>query len=278
MFEKKCKFQCKIKVVRLTQTPYLCGNLYCKLRLINGNFVTHTKHRTIKNHEVTWNEEFDFKFNALLQKNKRILKPSILRISVRMDSNKIKPNKIGFLDLNLSEFSGLGEHHLGFHLKGYRNSDPPDNSILEISVDTNILQGNVIFKPNQEATANAILEFSSIKMENSNEEITEPSIETVHPKATTIPILSRNLYSPWFKGNQSINDEILNMNVRGSARITATRLDNDQITDSILSSTFLCMQPGESSQLELCMTNDGKPVLGQTLTAELDPSQDNSGT
>lgn len=59
-----------------------------------------------------------------------------------MECYKRAPNKIGYLDLNLSEFCGFGVHHLRFHLKGYNSSIPPDNSILEISVDTKILQGN----------------------------------------------------------------------------------------------------------------------------------------
>ncbi|KAI5755061.1 uncharacterized protein LOC103506451 [Diaphorina citri] len=280
MFEKKCKFQCKIQVIGLTQTPYLCGNLYCRLKLLHGgDFVKDTKPELIRNHEVQWLEEFEFVFQALLDKNTRILKPCILRISVRMECYKRAPNKIGYLDLNLSEFCGFGVHHLRFHLKGYNSSIPPDNSILEISVDTKILQGNVIFKPNQEATPNRILDLSNV-MEDCDEEnidISNKQIEPVRAISSPIPIPTMkskmkiqnnfNMYSAWFKGNRYLNDEILNMNVRDSSRIKSTRLDNDQITDNILSSTFLCMQPADRSQLQLFVTEDGKPVLGQTLNS-----------
>lgn len=58
-----------------------------------------------------------------------------------MISNKYKDDKLGFVDLNLSEFSGFGVHNLRFHLKGYNNSESLDNSILQLKVDTKILQG-----------------------------------------------------------------------------------------------------------------------------------------
>lgn len=106
----------------------------------------------------------------------------------------------------------------------------------------------------------------------------KPTIEILSPM--TIPTRcnhkfnnDENMYSPWFKGSRSLSDEILYTNVRGSSRITLTRVDNDQITDEILSKTFLCMQPGDSSQLELFMTTDGKTVLGQTVISPTFASQ-----
>uniref|UniRef100_A0A8D8ZBZ5 Protein FAM102A n=1 Tax=Cacopsylla melanoneura TaxID=428564 RepID=A0A8D8ZBZ5_9HEMI len=258
MFEKKYKFQCKIKVMNLTHTPYLCGGLYCKLKLLDGNLVGVTRLQMILNHQVEWNEEFDFIFQTALNKTSHMLKPCILRISVRMESST--ENKIGYLDLNLSEFSGFGVHHLRFHLKSYNSSATSDNSILEISLDTKILQGNVIFKPSIEATENRISEIL-MGMEYDEE---KPCIKSVQV-SSPIPIPSRNMYSPWIKANRHLNDEILNINVRESSKITSTRMDNDQITDAVLNSTFLCLQPADTSRLTLLMTDDGQPVLGQAL-------------
>lgn len=58
-----------------------------------------------------------------------------------MVSNKQKDVKLGFVPLNLSEFSGFGVHTLQFHLKGHNNTEALDNSILQLKVDTNMLQG-----------------------------------------------------------------------------------------------------------------------------------------
>lgn len=72
MFDKKCKFKCKIEVVALSQTPYLCGNIYCTLKLQNGGkFARNTEQKSINNHEVIWSEAFDFLFEALLDKKTR---------------------------------------------------------------------------------------------------------------------------------------------------------------------------------------------------------------
>ncbi|KAL1465566.1 hypothetical protein WDU94_005123 [Cyamophila willieti] len=266
MFEKKYKFQCKIKVMNLTHTPYLCGSLYSKLKLRNGTLVGVTRRQMILNHQVEWNEEFDFIFQAALNNTSRMLEPCILRLSVRMESST--ENKIGYLDLNLSEFSGFGVHHLRFHLKSYNSSAPSDNSILEISLDTKILQGNVIFKPNKEATENRI---SDILMGLDSEE-DKPCIKSAQV-SSPIPIPSRNMYSPWIKANRRLSDEISNINVREfskttsrkSSKIKSTRVDNDQITDAVLNSTFLCLQPADTSRLTLLMTDDGQPILGQAL-------------
>lgn len=153
------------------------------------------------------------------------------------------------------------------------------------SFDLSLYIGGVIFKPSKEKTENRIQDFEHYKyFGDFEQESIEPSSNTTWSIKPTIEILSpvsiptrtslklnndENWYSPWFKGNRSLSDEILFTNVRGSPRITLTRVDNDQITDEILSKTFLCMEPGDSSQLDLFITTDGKTVLGQAISTTM---------
>ena len=55
-------------------------------------------------------------------------------------------HKLGFVDINLSEFAGGGVQKRKFLLEGYDSKHRQDNSTLEIEIDMTLVSGDPIYK------------------------------------------------------------------------------------------------------------------------------------
>lgn len=133
MFSRKAKnrFSVQVDITSLSAVPYVNGHCYCKLRLLScGNFEAKTNLKPIQNEIVQWNQNFQFEIK--LPENSNI-DDAKLRISVRREGAKSEV-KIGYVDLQLSQFAEMGRSHQGV-LRGYeKTKQRQDNSILKVSI------------------------------------------------------------------------------------------------------------------------------------------------
>lgn len=133
MFTRKPKnrFSVCVEITSLSAVPYVNGHCYCKLRLLScGNFEAKTHLKPIQNEIVHWNE--NFRFEIKIPENSNI-DDARLRISVRREGAKSEV-KIGYVDLQLSQFAEVGKSHQGV-LRGYeKTKQRQDNSILKVSI------------------------------------------------------------------------------------------------------------------------------------------------
>jgi len=133
MFSRKPKnrFSVQVDITSLSAVPYVNGHCYCKLRLLScGHFEAKTNLKPIQNEIVQWNQ--NFRFEIKIPENSNI-DDAKLRISVRREGAKSEV-KIGYVDLQLSQFAEMGRSHQGV-LRGYeKTKQRQDNSILKVSI------------------------------------------------------------------------------------------------------------------------------------------------
>jgi len=133
MFSRKPKnrFSVQVDITSLSAVPYVNGHCYCKLRLLScGHFEAKTHLKPIQNEIVQWNQ--NFRFEIKIPENSNI-DDAKLRISVRREGAKSEV-KIGYVDLQLSQFAEVGRSHQGV-LRGYeKTKQRQDNSILKVSI------------------------------------------------------------------------------------------------------------------------------------------------
>lgn len=101
----------------------------------------------VKNHIVKWDQKFDIVCKMSANASTGILDPCILRISVRKEIKGGRSyHKLGFIDLNLSEFAGSGVMSRRCLLEGYDAKHRQDNSMLCVTVKMHMLSGDILFK------------------------------------------------------------------------------------------------------------------------------------
>ncbi|MGH0150593.1 UNVERIFIED_CONTAM: hypothetical protein FKN15_057373 [Acipenser sinensis] len=111
------RFQVSLLLDELAHVPLVNGVLFCKVRLLDGSY----KHESMR-----------LMFNQLLQ--------------------------MGFADINLSEFAGSGFqiHHSILEMYDSR-ANKPDNSILKVGIQMQLLAGDPCFRVPASTTSTATL-------------------------------------------------------------------------------------------------------------------------
>lgn len=131
--KKKFKFQTNLTLEELTAVPFVNGVLFCKLRLLDGDFVATSSREEVHNHCVRWRKRFTFVSKMSANPHTGVLDPSVCRVSVRKELKGGKAyTKLGFTDLNMAEFAGSGSTVRCCLLEGYDTKNTrQDNSILK---------------------------------------------------------------------------------------------------------------------------------------------------
>ncbi|NXU48829.1 F102B protein, partial [Turnix velox] len=108
---------------------------------------------------VRWKKKFSFMCKISANVTTGILDTCICRVSVRKELKGGKAYaKLGFADLNLSEFAGSGNSTRRCLLEGYDTKNTrQDNSILKVLINMQLMSGDPCFKmPPSTATSIAI--------------------------------------------------------------------------------------------------------------------------
>nr|XP_015829884.2 early estrogen-induced gene 1 protein [Nothobranchius furzeri] len=149
MKKKKFKFQVHFTLEELTAVPFVNGVLFCKIRLVDrGNFAVLSSREEVQQNCVRWEKRFSFVCKMNSNPATGVLDPCICRVSVRKELKGGKTfSKLGFADLNISEFAGSGSMVRCCILEGYDTKNTrQDNSILKVTIGMTLLSGDPCFK------------------------------------------------------------------------------------------------------------------------------------
>lgn len=146
--KKKFKFQTHLTLEELSAVPFVNGVLFCKLRLLDGDFVATSTREEVHDHCVRWRKRFTFVSKMSANPQTGVLDPSVCRVSVRKELKGGKAySKLGFADLNMAEFAGSGSTVRCCLLEGYDTKNTrQDNSILKVIIGMTLLSGDPCFK------------------------------------------------------------------------------------------------------------------------------------
>uniref|UniRef100_A0A3Q1HZE9 C2 NT-type domain-containing protein n=1 Tax=Anabas testudineus TaxID=64144 RepID=A0A3Q1HZE9_ANATE len=146
--KKKFKFQTHLTLEELTAVPFVNGVLFCKLRLLDGDFVATSSRVEVQENCVRWRKRFTFVSKMSANPHTGVLDPSVCRVSVRKELKGGKAySKLGFTDLNMAEFAGSGSTVRCCLLEGYDTKNTrQDNSILKVIIGMTLLSGDPCFK------------------------------------------------------------------------------------------------------------------------------------
>ncbi|KAJ8285749.1 hypothetical protein GJAV_G00030500 [Gymnothorax javanicus] len=147
--KKKFKFQTHFTLEELTAVPFVNGVLFCKIRLLDGgDFASASSREEVQENCVRWKKKFSFVCKISANPATGVLDPCICRVSVRKELKGGKTfSKLGFADLNLSEFAGSGSTVRCCLLEGYDTKNTrQDNSILKVTIGMILMSGDPCFK------------------------------------------------------------------------------------------------------------------------------------
>ncbi|XP_029961440.1 protein FAM102A isoform X1 [Salarias fasciatus] len=176
--KKKFKFQTHLTLEELSAVPFVNGVLFCKLRLLDGDFMATSSRQEVQEHCVRWRKRFTFVSKMSANPHTGVLDPSVCRVSVRKELKGGKaytkeegrpaggrpgPSsfryrvltppaspvsfQLGFADLNMAEFAGSGSTVRCCLLEGYDTKNTrQDNSILKVIIGMTLLSGDPCFK------------------------------------------------------------------------------------------------------------------------------------
>lgn len=148
MKKKKYKFQVNFIVEELSSVPFVNAVLFVKIRLLDGGTFTEISSREeVIEHCVRWEAKFNFVCKMSANACTGLLDPCICRVSIRKELKGGRSfQKLGFADVNLSEFAGSGLTTRRYLLEGYDSKHRQDNSILKVTLEMVLLSGDPCFK------------------------------------------------------------------------------------------------------------------------------------
>ncbi|XP_016391447.1 protein FAM102B-like [Sinocyclocheilus rhinocerous] len=156
MKKKKFKFRVDFELDELSSVPFVNGVLFCKVRLLDGGFSEESSRETVQANCVRWRKRFSFPCKMSANAGTGVLDPCVCRVSVRKELKGGKTYaKLGFADLNLSEFAGSGSTTRRCLLEGYDTKNTrQDNSILKVIISTQLMSGDPCFKTTKGSSCN----------------------------------------------------------------------------------------------------------------------------
>ncbi|XP_074545012.1 EEIG family member 2-like [Halichoeres trimaculatus] len=148
MKKKRFKFKVDFDLEELSSVPFVNGVIFCKVRLLDGGFAEESSREPVQANSVHWKRRFSFMCKMSANAGTGVLDPCVCRVSVRKELKGGKSfAKLGFADLNLSEFAGSGSTTRRCLLEGYDTKNTrQDNSILKVVITTQLMSGDPCFK------------------------------------------------------------------------------------------------------------------------------------
>ncbi|XP_037538215.1 protein FAM102B-like [Nematolebias whitei] len=148
MKKKRFRFRIDFDLDELSSVPFVNGVIFCKVRLLDGGFAEESSRQPVQANCVYWKKRFSFICKMSANAGTGVLDPCVCRVSVRKELKGGKSfAKLGFADLNLSEFAGSGSTVRRCLLEGYDTKNTrQDNSILKVVITTQLMSGDPCFK------------------------------------------------------------------------------------------------------------------------------------
>lgn len=147
MAKKKYLFQVYLELVELSNVALRNEFIFVKVRKKSGGKFTYLSAKAaVNDHKVVWNENLSFQCKTQADSASGILDECFLRFSVRKEARQGGIQKLGFVDVNLSEFAGCGKQIGKYLLEGYSSYTRLDNSILKFLIDVQLISGDPLFK------------------------------------------------------------------------------------------------------------------------------------
>uniref|UniRef100_A0A3B4AX43 C2 NT-type domain-containing protein n=1 Tax=Periophthalmus magnuspinnatus TaxID=409849 RepID=A0A3B4AX43_9GOBI len=146
--KKRFKFKVDFDLEELSSVPFVNGVIFCKVRLLDGGFSEESSREMVQANCVRWSTRFSFVCKMSANTVTGVLDPCFCRVSVRKEVKGGKSfTKLGFADLNLSEFAGSGSCIRRCLLEGYDTKHTrQDNSIIKVVITTQLISGDPCFK------------------------------------------------------------------------------------------------------------------------------------
>lgn len=148
MKKKRYKFHVDISELELSEVSYSKAILFAKVRQLDGgNFSDVSKRMEVQNHRVQYNARFQFLCKMNANATSGILDTCKCRISIRMEEKGGRNfRKLGFTDINLAEYAGVGQSTQRYILQPYDLNHRLDNSILQVKLNITLREGDTIFQ------------------------------------------------------------------------------------------------------------------------------------
>lgn len=228
MGKKKYLFQVYLEIVELSNVALRNEFIFVKVRQKNGGKFRHISPKSeVREHRVAWNEKVSFQCKTQANASTGILNECYLRFSVRKETRLGVTRKLGFVDVNLSEFAGCGRQSGKYLLEAYNALTRLDNSILKFFIDMQLISGDPLFKrhtsSNQEAYANSQQQLSlssqqypyttTLATNLSNQHFVSDSVR--HSLTMKTPLMDENKLTDSTRVNNDVAiNEIIEQNLR----------------------------------------------------------------
>jgi len=190
MKKKRYKFQVDLALEELSEVVYSKAILFAKIRQLDGgNFSDVSKRMEVQNHRVQYNARFQFLCKMAANASSGILDTCKCRISIRMEEKGGRNfRKLGFSDINLAEYAGAGPSTQRYILQPYDLSHRLDNSIVQVTLNITLKEGDTIFQRPFTRTQPILLPGEEEKRRNSA--LPNPPINTLTIPAADLVITS----------------------------------------------------------------------------------------
>lgn len=209
MGKKKYLFQVYLELVELSNVALRNEFIFVKVRQKNGGKLNYLSPKSeVRGHKVIWNEKISFLCKTRANASTGILNECYLRFSIRKETRLGGTQKLGFVDVNLSEFAGCGKQSGKYLLEGYNSLTRLDNSILKFFIDMQLISGDPLFKRHTNTTE---------ELSSNAQQISSMSNQ-LFPYATTATNLN--------------NSHFVSDTIRNSLTLKTPFIDENKLTDS----------------------------------------------
>lgn len=230
MGKKKYLFQVDLELVELSNVALRNEFIFVKIRQKNGGKLNYLSSKSeVREHRVTWNERINFDCKTQANASTGILNECYLRFSIRKETRLGGTYKLGFVDVNLSEFAGCGKQSGKYLLEGYTSLTRLDNSILKFIIDMQLISGDPLFKRHTSTTEEASIDAQQLASRSSqhfpvNTNNNQFVTETLRHSLTLKPpfIDENNLTDSTRVNNDVAVNEIIEQNLRHASSLPNT--------------------------------------------------------
>jgi len=131
----------------LTEVSFGKAILFAKVRQLDGGSFQQTSNREeVVNHTVKYDFRCSFPTKMAANSSTGILDSCKCRVSIRKEEKGGRNfRKIGFVDLDLAEYAGAGPSTQRYILQAYDTSHRLDNSLLQITLNITLREGDLVF-------------------------------------------------------------------------------------------------------------------------------------
>lgn len=229
MAKKKYVFQVYLELVELSNVALRNEFIFVKVRQKNGGRFNYLSAKSeVREHKVVWNEKVNFQFRIQASSSTGLLDKSYFRFSVRKETRLGGTHKLGFVDVNLSEFAGCGRQSGKYLLEGYNSLTRLDNSIIKFSIDMQLIFGDPLFKRHIDTNEETLMDPQLLSSMSSHN---YPHSLAITPTLTT----TANLNNHQFVTDTIRHSLTLKTPFTDENKLTdSTRVNNDLAVDEII--------------------------------------------